>query len=307
MELRTELLKTLCSIQACSGDESRMSEFILRFVQEESAGWKVQPQIHAGKGFQDCIVLAFGKPRTAVFAHMDNIGFTARYRNELIKIGGPVCNTGIHLIGSDSQGEIRGTLSKNSQGGLRLKADRIAEPGTRFCFEPHYRESRSHVQCAYLDNRLGVYAALELARNLENGIIAFTCWEEHGGGSVGYLADFITRKYQVFQALISDITWVTEGVKAGKGAVISLRDSGIPRQGYLNRILELARKSGIPFQCEVEASGGSDGSELQKSPFPIDWCFIGAPEKNVHSPDEQVHKADIQSMISLYQMLMHQL
>ena len=31
------------------------------------------------------------------------------------------------------------------------------------------------------------------------------------------------------QALISDITWVTEGVTHGKGCAISLRDSGVPR------------------------------------------------------------------------------
>ena len=40
--------------------------------------------------------------------------------------------------------------------------------------------------------------------------------EEHGGGSVGYLAKFIYEKYGVKQAHISDITWVTEGVNTLK-------------------------------------------------------------------------------------------
>ncbi|MGB0430822.1 MAG: aminopeptidase, partial [Bacteroidia bacterium] len=40
---------------------------------------------------------------------------------------------------------------------------------------------------------------------------------------------------------------------------------------------------------------------------PIDWCFIGAPESNVHSPLEKVHKADIESMLNLYKHLMQKL
>jgi putative aminopeptidase FrvX len=65
--------------------------------------------------------------------------------------------------------------------------------------------------------------------------------------------------------------------------------------------------NGIEFQLEVENAGGSDGNELQKQPYPIDWCFIGAPEDMVHSPDEKVHKSDIDSMIKAYQVLMKEL
>jgi putative aminopeptidase FrvX len=307
MLIRTELLKHLCSIRATSGDEGPMRDFIIEHVIAESKSWKVQPKIHAGEGLQDCLVLAFGKPRTAIFVHMDSIGFTVRYDNELVRIGGPVSTKGIRLVGSDSKGEITGTLISGKKGELKLKADRIVDPGTRLSFFSDFREKKNSVQCAYMDNRLGVYAALEVARNLENGLIMFSCWEEHGGGSVGFLADFMIRKYKVYQALIADITWVTEGVKAGKGVVISLRDSGIPRKAFLDRVLKIASGSKVAFQLEVEASGGSDGTELQKSPFPIDWCFIGAPEKNVHSPDEEVHKADISSMIAMYDSLMKEL
>ena len=72
----------------------------------------------------------------------------------------------------------------------------------------------------------------------------------------------------------------------------------------MNQIIGHAEKSGIPFQLEVEGSGGSDGTELQKQPYPIDWCFIGAAEENVHSPDEKVNKKDISSMVELYKYLM---
>ena len=83
-----------------------------------------------------------------------------------------------------------------------------------------------------------------------------------------------------------------------------MRDSGIPRRTYLNRIVDLAKDSNIPFQLEVESAGGSDGNALQRSPFPFDWCFIGAPEDNVHTPDEKVHKNDIKAMVDIYTFIM---
>ena len=89
--------------------------------------------------------------------------------------------------------------------------------------------------------------------------------------------------------------------------MISRRDSGIPRRSYVDKIIELAKKSGIAFQLEIESSGGSDGNQLQKCPYPFDWCFIGAPEDYVHSPDEKVFKNDISAMLNLYQYLMKHL
>jgi di/tripeptidase len=53
--------------------------------------------------------------------------------------------------------------------------------------------------------------------------------------------------------------------------------------------------------------GSSDGRELQMSPYPFDWCFVGAPQESPHTPDEKVHKDDIQSMIDLYGWLMKDL
>jgi di/tripeptidase len=53
--------------------------------------------------------------------------------------------------------------------------------------------------------------------------------------------------------------------------------------------------------------GSSDGGELQKSPVPFDWCFVGAPEQHAHTPHEKVHKHDIKTMIDLYTCLMKEL
>jgi putative aminopeptidase FrvX len=302
-----ELLKQLCQIHAPSGNEVAMKTFLLDYIAQHQSKWKVQPEIVVGEDFQDSFMLVFGKPATAVFAHMDSVGFTVRYFNQLVPIGGPEAKTGYKLVGQDRFGPIECVLEVDEEHQLSYKFPRVIERGTELVFKSDFRETPNFIQSCYLDNRLGVYNALKLAETLENGIIVFSCWEEHGGGAVPYLAKYIYEKHQVKQALISDITWVTDGVEHGKGVVISMRDRGIPRRSFINKIIALAEKHAIDFQLEVEASGSSDARELQESPYPFDWCFIGAPEDNVHSPDEIVHKYDFECMLKLYRILMNEL
>jgi putative aminopeptidase FrvX len=307
-----KLLKEMCNIHAPSGNEAAMTEFLLKYINKNQKHWRKKPKIYSGEGFQDCIVLAFGKPRTAIFAHIDSIGFTVRYGKQLVKIGGPRTVDGFELVGEDSKGKVETKLKividkATQEAKLEYVYKRELDRGTELTFKPNWRETKEYVQCCYMDNRLGVWNALKVAETLKDGIIVFSCWEEHHGGSVSYLQKFIYEKYKVNQAIISDITWVTDGVPHGKGVVISLRDSLIPRKSYVDKIIAIAKKSKIPFQLEVEGTGGSAAKELQMAEYPWDWCFIGAPENNVHSPDEIVYKKDIDAMVKLYQLLMEKL
>lgn len=297
----------MCAIHAPSGNEAPMTRFVLSYINKNKKKWKVKPEIYSGDGFQDCIILAFGKPRTAIFAHLDSIGFTVRYGKQLVRIGGPRTKTGMKLVGKDSKGKIECSLVVDAENNLSYKYNREIDRGTELTFRPNWKETKDFVQCCYMDNRLGVWSALKVAETLENGIIAFSCYEEHGGGAVSFLQKFIHKKYGVTQALISDISWVTEGVPHGLGPVISLRDSLIPRRSYVNKILAIAKKAKVAYQIEVEGSGGSDAKELQQSENPWDWCFVGAPEAGVHSPEEKVHKKDIEGMVKLYEVLMEKL
>ena len=303
-----ELLNELTALRGASGDESRIKEFVINYVKQQQENWKSKPTIIEGDLFQDCVLLIFGQPKTAIYAHMDSIGFTVGYDKELIKIGGPRIIEGTALVGSDSKGEIETELMviehETGEREIQYVSDRIIDRGTNLTFQPNFRETDVFVQSPYLDNRLGMWNALKVAETLEHGALVFTTYEEHGGNSVSFCAKYLLDNFGVRQALISDITWVTHGVVHGGGVAISMRDSWIPRKVYLNRIIELAQQSGVSFQLEVESAGGSDGTALQKSHLPIDWCFIGAPEDNVHTPDEKVNKLDIIAMVELYRYLM---
>ncbi len=302
-----DLLKKLVEIRAAASDEAPMRDFIIDYVKLNSPNWKVQPQLVYGKGFQDCLILIFGNPRTAIYAHMDSIGFSVGYGKELIKVGGPRTVDGMELVGADSQGEIETELiviDSDEEQSIQYVSDRVLDRGTLLTFKPNFRETEEFVQSPYMDNRLGVWNALKVAETLEDGAIVFSTYEEHGGNSVGFCARYLYEKYGLIQNLISDITWVTNGVKHGGGVAISMRDKGLPRRSYLNRIIELAQESGVDYQLEVESAGGSDGGVLQHSDLPMDWCFIGAPEDNVHTPDEKVFKHDMMCMVELYRYLM---
>ncbi|WP_026951819.1 aminopeptidase [Algoriphagus mannitolivorans] len=296
-------LSELLEIPSVSGDESRISSFLYQYVLQRKSHWRVSPKIYFGEEFHDCLLLKFGEPRTAVFAHLDTIGFMVRYNNQLVSIGGPEIIPGTKLIGQDHLGEIRCKLIGDEEE-IYHDFPRKIERGTRLSFEQNFQMDGEFLQGAYLDNRLGIFSALELCEEIEDGWVIFSTYEEHGGGSMPFLLKFIQETAPVKQALISDITWVTDGVHHHEGVAISIRDKFIPRRKFLDRIITLAAKSGIPYQLEVEAHGGSDGREVQFSPYAIDWCFIGAAEDNVHTPQEKVSIADLESMILLYKYLL---
>lgn len=301
------LLRSLCEVHAPSGEEHRMKDFILEYLHKNQRHWKVQPEIIHGENFQDCLILRFGRPRTAIFAHMDTIGFTVRYFNQLLPVGSPEAEAGTKLTGRDSLGEILCELDYDHEHHALYRFGRSIERGTSLVYKVDFREDRNFIQSAHLDNRLGMLNALTVAETLLNGFIVFSCWEEHGGGSVAYLARYLYEEWNIRQALISDITWCSDGVEPGKGVVISLRDRNIPRRSFVDRIIALALRHGIPHQLEVEGEGSSDGGELQRSPYPFDWCFVGAPQQFAHTPHEKVHKEDIRNMIALYRVLMSEL
>ncbi len=312
-----ELLRTLCSIPATAGDEGKMSEFILRYLAKNNKDFKSVPKVFSGAGFQDMVIAVFGEPRTAIFAHTDTVGYCVAYQHELIKVGNPKAPAGTKLVGEDSSGPVECKLvvekanktpkNPNPQEQYKYKASRTIEPGTPLTYAPDWKETANFVKSAYLDNRLGVWNALQQAHKMEHGAIVFSTYEETGGGGAQFAGRFLQENFGVQQALISDVTLLSDSIRHKKGVAISMRDRGIPRQSFVRSIISIAKEHEIAHQLEVEKAGGSDGSALQDSSYVWDWCFIGPPEDNYHQPGEKVAKVDIQAMVDLYAVLMEKL
>jgi len=301
------LLKSLCAIHSPSGEELAMKDFLLKYIHETQSTWENKPLIFEGEEFQDCLVLVFGVPRVAAFAHMDTTGFMVRYQDQLVPIGGPFAEGEERLTGRDIFGEIECNLQISADNTLHYRFGRGIATGTSLVFKPFFKTSVGHITSPYLDNRIGIYNLLRVAETLENGALVFSCGEEAGGGSVPILVRFLYEKYKIKNMLISDVTWATDGVIPGNGVVISRRDRNIPRRSFFDKIVSITLEKGVNYQIEVEEEGSSDGREIHLSPYPIDWCFIGPPVEEVHSHREKAAVSDILEMKKLYQILLEKL
>ena len=301
-----ELLKELCQIHAPSGEEFRVRDFIIDYVKRNSDQWVQKPQLYYGSGYQDCLMLVFGEPRCGVMAHMDSVGFTAGYGNELIPIGSPAA--GETAIIRNELNHTAGVYYDNLDKKWVLKDDLQLKPGSTWTWMPDFSIQDQMVQSPFLDNRLSIFMLLELAHQLKDTVVAFSTYEEmSNAGKAGFLAKTMYEQWQIDKILIADITWVTDYVKAGRGAAISLRDVGIPRKVFRDKIVDMVKASGVPYQLEIEKAGGSDGTIIGASDYPVDWIFIGAPEINPHGAIEKVHQADIESMMHIYKYLCNRL
>jgi len=307
--LTFELLKNLTKIHAPSGEEDRVIKYIVEYIKKQK--WRTKPKIFHGGDYKNNIMLVFGKPRVAIFSHIDSVGFMVGHNNTLTKIGGPNVRNKDKLNGFDSGGKVKATLHKKGKTRkkqkLSYKSRRSVDIGTNLTYIHTWKETPTTIKTCSQDDRMGSFIALKLAETLKNGILVFTAGEEVGGGDIEFLSKLIYTKYKVKQALISDIIPTGTGVTMGGGAIVSFRDRNIPRRIYVNKILEIVRNLPYKFQLEVGSKGGTDAANLITSPTPFDWCQIGVPVKHYHSPRETTNKKDAIATLNIYKELMKRL
>lgn len=297
-------LLTLLSLPGPSGDEGAVAAWL------QSEAMRVVPGAACTRIGDNLVIVRGGAPRTAVFAHTDTTGYTLGYDHALVAIGGPdprdkdvLRDTATRPDGCITRGQAR--LDKT--GGVCLAAAENAEPGTRWIYDRPVKITDKTIKAPYLDNRAGVFCALQALERCESIAVAFTTGEESSGHGARVCAQWLHTHHQIAQALIADLTWHTKDTPCGNGVVVSLRDGSIPRQTLVERVLRLAGESGIAFQKEVQRAGGSDGSHLLRSSVPIDWVFVGAPEKNPHTSRESVRRSDLAAMADLLTFLVNRL
>ena len=287
-----DLLWELLALDSPSGDESPLADWLEHWAARALPDARVER-------FGDTVLLQRGaKPSVAVFAHTDTTGWTLGYNSQLIPIGDPNGKIGdqVRPAGRPDNGN---TLRRDTDGVWKLKGKTDSPPGSCWVYADPAAQKSGEIQGPYLDNRCGVWAALTALQHCAEICAAFTTGEEESGGGAMVSARHLYETHGITLALIADLTWHTKHVKCGLGAAISLRDRSLPRRHYLSRVLTLAERSGRPFQREIESSGGSDGGAIERSGVPLDWVFVGAPEKAPHTAKERVRIADLQSMAAM--------
>lgn len=287
-----DLLWDLLTLDGPSGDEGQTADWLQGWLAREL------PTVRVERLGDSLLARRGDRPAVAVFAHLDTTGWTLGHGKRLLSIGGPDGKPGdmVRPVGMSDCGH---TLARRKDGSWKLKGKAVAAPGSRWVYATPPQQEGGEITAPYLDNRAGVWAALHVLSHCPSVAVAFTAYEETRGVGALTCARRLSETDGIAQALIADLTWHTQHVKCGRGVAVSLRDSCLPRGRYLDRVLTLAASSGLPFQHEIESSGGSDGASLDRSGVPFDWVFVGAPEKGAHTARERVQVRDLQSMAAL--------
>jgi putative aminopeptidase FrvX len=162
-----------------------------------------------------------------------------------------------------------------------------------------------------LDNRLGVYVAIEVARRVKEagggaGPVAGVAAVQEEIGAHG--ARVMAYGLEPDLAIVVDVTHATDapGVEPGELGDHGLGTGPVITRGAIvsravNELLdEVAAKEGI--QSSTEASGrqtGTDADAVHLSRTGVPTAVVSIPLRYMHSPVELVQLADVEATIQL--------
>jgi endoglucanase len=199
-------------------------------------------------------------------------------------------------IGAKDGDEARSLVSPGDQ--VLLAAEPVELPNERLV-------SRA------LDNRLGVYVAIEVARRVKEaggggGPVAGVAAVQEEIGAHG--ARVMAFGLEPDLAVVVDVTHATDapGVDAGEIGDHGLGSGPVITRGAvvsrpLNDLLdEAAREEGI--ECATEAAGrhtGTDADVIHFSRIGVPTAVVSIPLRYMHSPVELVQLGDVEATIRL--------
>lgn len=277
-------IEKLCSIHAPSGFESLIVDYLFEWFSIHIPHATVDRTIH------NTLIICKGKPNIAFVAHADSVGFILQYQKKLIALGSPEINEKTKLRTCDN---IFVQVVPDKDDNCFLTDDYGLETGTTFTFIPNFKLNKSTIQSPNLDDRVGIALLMQLAMESDDICIVISSNEESCGGSIEKASKILYEHYQITKTIIVDTTFHTEGIRMGNGVVLSLKDKYIPPQQWVSFVKNVLIKYNIPFQLEVEDFGASDGAYIHRSPYPIEWCFLGIACLNNHSENEMISISDM--------------
>ena len=332
-----DLMKRLVGALGISGNEEEVRDLIRKEIKpyvDEVYVDNIGNLIAVKKG---------NKPKVMLSAHMDEIGLLVKRISEngflhCTSVGDVdaalVMGQTVHI--KTAKGRLHGviTIRETSAGKLLKQLPSIedvvidtgltkkqleefgVEIGTPLPFEDNSccSAERGLIFGKALDNRVGCYVLIELARRLKKTnwkgnpeiYFVFTVQEEVGSRGAKPSAFNIQPDW----GLIVDTTHANDSFEEpsrfiGKGPCITIKDGEFIGNKCINGWLrDIARKSKIPVQLEAIETGTTDASMIQTTAGGVPTSVLCVPVRNIHTTIGISLIEDIEDTIALLEEVM---
>jgi endoglucanase len=271
---------------------------------------------------------ADGPPRLALFAHLDVIGLAVSHVGEdgLLAVhtlapwrAGLAWGQQVEI--RTAAGPVSGVVSRRVSDSEKVEWDQLyvdigaasgeearalAAPGDPIvAVSPPLELAHGRVSSRNLDNRAGVYVALEAFRRLGgDGVAVVGAAHEELGGQGARVA---AHRLRPELALAIDVTYATDAPagdanEAGRhvlgGGPAIFRGPAIhPRVFEL--LVEAAKGEGLDYSVETGSRTHTDADSIFGSRDGIPTGVVSIPLRNMHSPIEIAELADLEACVRL--------
>ena len=321
-----DLLLQLINISGPSGSEESVRNMISDEIE------KYVDKIEVDK-LGNLIAVKKGKlPKVMLAAHMDEVGLMVKSVEnngdiKCVEVGDVKAKT---LIGqavniNTNKGFVDGIIKKKGKKSKDIKVNNLfiktkysrkelltkgVEVGNYVHFKSKPKTLNNKlIEGKALDNRIGCYILIELARRLRqvrNEIyFVFTVQEEIGL----YGAKTSAFEIQPDWAIAVDVTDVEDAGRIkkflGKGPVITLKDADFMANKCINGWLRsIAAKKKIPLQLNVSDTETTDATNISLSRGGVPSSVLGVAVHNGHTTKSTASIEDIENAIKLLYELM---
>lgn len=326
------LLKELCESPGIPGREQAIIDLMTRELTQTADSVTVDQMgnvIGFKKGAKD------PAKKVMIAGHIDEIGFVVSYidKNGFIyfaRRGGHqprvLISQRVRIFGKQQLiGVVEGSpllLAKPDEqkkvpelddlfidtGMKKDEVEKYVSVGDMIVLDREFVEQGDRYIAKAFDDRVGCFVVLETMKRLRNvnvDVYAVGTAQEEVGirGAFGAAKDIIPDF-----GIAIDVTaaFDTPGVKEqqqvtqlGNGVAIKINDSAsISNHGMVEFLKSLAQKYNIKYQMEILPFGGTDAAGMQREGRgPV--CTLSVPTRYVHSPNEMIHKKDVEATIDL--------
>ncbi len=326
-----DLLEKLCQIDATSGDEKPVRDYIISEI-KDFCEYKID-----NLGNLICFKKGKNKPlkKVMIDAHMDEVGLiitsvdsngflnfktvggidTSALMFRPVKINGSIDGIiggkPIHLIKADARKKLPESDSLYIDIGAVSKEDALSKInlGDRAVITSEFIANDNFVKAKAIDDRIGCAVLIDLLKN-ESEYDFFACFsvqEEIGtrGAKTATYAinpDSALILEATTAADIADIPKDKNVCELGKGTAASFMDKGtVYDKAYYNAALQ----SGITCQVKRTVAGGNNSAGVHLSREGVRTLAISLPCRYIHSSSSVANINDIESMKNLTRYMLN--